>query len=95
MACAQIAGGFFSDFIIKRRYLSRTWTRKMFSGVGLTGCAICLALIPTSGCDQIFAMALLITGMFSYGLVTGGDMVMPAEMTQKVSVRMFALRLET
>ena len=58
--------------------------------IALSGCGLCMALMPYTGCNDQAVLAILFAGMFSYGFVAGGDMVTPAEMTKKYPATIFS-----
>lgn len=84
-------GGLMAEAVIKRKWLSRTATRKLFSGAGLYTSAICLALIPFTGCNEILAISILVFGITAYGISSGGDLVIPADMTKKYPATIFSI----
>lgn len=89
-------GPYFSEVVIYKGWLSRTTTRKVFSGTAQYGLVICLLLVPFVGCNAAYTVALLVVGMFLYGFVTGGDVIIPAEVSTHFpatiysSINMFA-----
>lgn len=84
-------GGFMSEAIIKRKWLTRTVTRRLFSGFGLYTSAACLASIPFTGCDEALAISILVFGIFAYGMSSGGDLIIPADMTKKYPATIFSI----
>ncbi len=68
-----MASGFLSDFVERKKLLSRTVSRKVFQSTALIGSAIFMALIPAVGCNQISVIVLLILGMITLGLISGGE----------------------
>ncbi|CAG2175091.1 unnamed protein product, partial [Oppiella nova] len=75
VAVTMALGGPLSAFIIKRfgHRLSRTRIRKIFETTALIGPAVCLAVITGMGCNANGVVGLLITALFLYGFVTGGE----------------------
>lgn len=61
------------------------------SKTGMYGCVLCFALVPFTGCSKTGAMFLLILGIFLYGITTGGDLITPAEMSNKFPATIYAL----
>ncbi|RWS00597.1 putative sialin-like protein [Dinothrombium tinctorium] len=51
---------------------------------------LCLLLIPLSGYGANASIALLLLLMFFYGLVSGGDIPLAADMTSKYPATVFA-----
>lgn len=72
-SCALMMCGYISDIVERKHLLSRTVSRKVFEFVALIGPAICMALVPAFGCDQIAVIALLLLAMMIYGMIAGGD----------------------
>ncbi len=72
-SASLMASGFLSDFVERKKLLSRTVSRKVFQTTALIGAAIFMALIPAVGCSQISVIVLLILGMIILGLVSGGE----------------------
>ncbi len=68
-----MASGFLSDLIERKKLLSRTVSRKIFEATALIGAALFMALIPAVGCSQISVIVLLILGMITLGLISGGE----------------------
>jgi ACS family sodium-dependent inorganic phosphate cotransporter-like MFS transporter 5 len=59
----MFAGGL-ADFIIKKKFLSRVNTRKLFHGIGTLSPAICLLLISFLNCERRYlAVLLLVIGV--------------------------------
>jgi hypothetical protein len=59
-----ILTGGLADYIIKKQYLKRVNTRKLFHGIGTLAPAICLLLISFLDCQRRYlAVFLLIIGM--------------------------------
>lgn len=80
-----------AEAVIKRKWLSRTATRRTFSGLGLYLSAACLASIPFTGCNEILAISMLVLGITAYGLCSGGDLIIPADMTKKYPATIFSI----
>lgn len=80
-----------AEAVIKRKWFSRTTTRKLFSGFGLYMSAACLATIPFTGCSEALAISILVLGITAYGLSSGGDLIIPADMTKKYPATIFSI----
>lgn len=78
---AIICGGL-SERVIQWNWLSRTNTRKTFSLIASVGMAVSIALVPTAGCSELYAMVLVLTCYFFLGFVAGGDVPVPGELTK-------------
>jgi len=65
--------GFVSDFVGKKRLINETLSRKIFESIALGGPGICLALIPSIGCDQTGVIVILVLALTIFGLNSGGD----------------------
>ncbi len=72
-SASLMASGFLSDLIERKKLLSRTVSRKIFEATALIGAALFMALIPAVGCSQISVIVLLILGMITLGLISGGE----------------------
>lgn len=55
------------------------------------GSAICLLLVPFTGCSRLAAFILLGTSKFFLGMLSGGDVPIVAEMTKNFPATLFAL----
>jgi hypothetical protein len=59
----MLTGGL-ADFIIRKKYLKRVNTRKLFHGIGTLAPAICLLLISFLNCERRYlAVFLLVIGI--------------------------------
>ncbi|RWS25488.1 Sialin-like protein [Leptotrombidium deliense] len=83
--------GRLSDFIKQKYGVSLTLLRKVFETIALTGTAVCLAFIPTVGCDQNAVIVLLLLAMFVFGFTTGGDIPIVADIAPHFSGTIFGL----
>lgn len=88
---SMIGGSYLSEIFIKRAWLSRTNTRKAFTGMGLLVCCISFCIVPSAGCNTILIMILLVISISSYGLTAGGDMIIPAEMSRMYPSTIYSL----
>ena len=66
--------GLLSDFIVKRKLINLTFSRKLFEALATFVPAIFMALIPSFGCNQTVIIILLIASMGFFGFSAGGDM---------------------
>lgn len=83
--------GYASEFVIQRKWLSRTSTRKAFSLVsgGLTG--IFIGLIPAVGCNTSALQVIVFLTSFFSGFISGSDTPLPSEMSTNFPASLFAL----
>lgn len=88
---STVAATYVSEIVINKGWLSRTNTRKAFTGIGLYGTCACLCMVPFTNCNKAAAMTFLIIGITFYAMVTGGDIICPAEMSRKYSTTIFAM----
>jgi ACS family sodium-dependent inorganic phosphate cotransporter-like MFS transporter 5 len=59
-----VSTGGLADFIIKKKFLKRVNTRKLFHGIGTLSPAICLLLISFLNCERRYlAVLLLVIGV--------------------------------
>lgn len=80
-----------ADFLIERRYLSRTKTRKLFCLFAGFANAIFVMLIPALRCNRLAVIAVFFVGAVFYGCQTGSDTPLPAEMTTKYYAVLYAI----
>lgn len=88
---SNLTAGLVSERLIQAGYLSRTSCRKCFAGVASLGAAICLATVPSVGCNKTFVMALFIFANFCMGCTSGGDGPVPSELTTNFPATVFAI----
>lgn len=74
-------GPYVSEILISKHIFTRTTVRKIFSSIALYTLAICLLIVPMIDCNTNLIIATLVIGMFAYGFVTGGDVIVPAEIS--------------
>lgn len=60
---------------------------KMTAHFSLT---LCFLLMPVMGCSASHTILLLVTGMLMYGLVMGGDVIVPAEVSPMFATTIFS-----
>lgn len=82
---------YLSEIVIRKEYLSRTNTRKAFSGVGLYICVIGFLLLPLIHCNQVHTLLVLIAIVIGCGLTGGGDIIIPAEITKKYPATIYSI----
>ncbi|XP_069106176.1 sialin-like isoform X1 [Argopecten irradians] len=67
-----VAGSWFADFILKKRWLSTVAVRKILNTTGLLSAALCLPFISLAGCDHVTVVALIIFGNGMLGICGSG-----------------------
>ena len=82
---------FLSEIVIKKKYLSRTNTRKAFSGAGLYICVIGFLALPLIHCNEVQTLLVLIAIVIGCGLTGGGDIIIPAEITKKYPATIYSI----
>ncbi|CAG2114228.1 unnamed protein product [Medioppia subpectinata] len=82
-----------SAYVIRKSSakLSKTAVRKIFATTALMGPAVCLTIITAIGCDSTSVIALLITALFFYGFMTGGEFSMISEYAPDFSGTVFGI----
>jgi MFS family permease len=85
----MLLGGPLSEIVIKKTNLSRTRVRKIFEEIALIGPGVCIALVPAMGCDYIPVIALLALSQLFYGINTGGEYPIIAELAPDFSGTVF------
>ncbi|CAF1012488.1 unnamed protein product [Adineta steineri] len=71
-----LSTGGLADFIIRRKFLSRVNTRKLFHGIGTLSPAICLLIISFLDCERRYsAVLLLVIGIALNGFMMSGGYV--------------------
>ncbi|XP_037050115.1 uncharacterized transporter slc-17.2-like [Bradysia coprophila] len=88
---SSVSAGFLSEKWIQAGYVSRTKCRKYFAAVANLGSAICLATVPSVGCNKTIVIALFIVANFCMGCCSGGDGPIPSEMTTNFPATVFAI----
>lgn len=88
---SSLTAGLVSERVIQAGYISRTRCRKCFAAVASLGAAMCLAIVPTVGCNKSFVMALFIFANFCMGCSSGGDGPIPSELTTNFPATVFAI----
>lgn len=89
----MVLGGPLSSFIIRKtaHKVSKTTVRKVFQTIALIGPAICFGIITGMGCDSTAVVVLLITALFLYGFVTGGEFSIISEFAPDFSGTIFGI----
>ncbi|XP_031618756.1 putative inorganic phosphate cotransporter isoform X2 [Contarinia nasturtii] len=64
--------GFLSDFLIKRRYLGITFSRKLFTSIAAIGPGVFVVLASYAGCNRIAVVAMFTLGMGFMGTFYSG-----------------------
>ena len=54
------------------------------------GLTACFLLLPQIGCSAGYTTSVLVIGMFLYGLVMGGDVIVPAEISRNFATTIYA-----
>ncbi|RWS15377.1 Sialin-like protein [Dinothrombium tinctorium] len=65
--------GFLSDYIERRKLLSKTMSRKLFETISYLIPAIAIAAIPFASKNETIVLMLLMLSMLAYGFHVGGD----------------------
>lgn len=86
-----LTAGLVSEKVIQAGYISRTRCRKCFAAVASFGAAMCLATVPSVGCNKTFVMVLFIFANFCMGCASGGDGPVPSELTTNFPATVFAI----
>ncbi|XP_054162156.1 uncharacterized transporter slc-17.2-like [Oppia nitens] len=89
----MVLGGPLSALVIKKfgHRLTKTRVRKLFESTALIGPAICLAIITVMGCNSAAVVSLLMTALFFYGFVTGGEFSIYGEFAPDFSGTIFGI----
>ena len=83
--------GYASEQMISRRLVSRTQCRKIFVGTASLGSAICLACVPSVGCNSSAVIGLLLTGNLFQALDAAGNIPNPGELSKNYATTVFAI----
>ena len=84
-------GAISSDLVIRKNLLSRTKTRKVFQAVAVAGSSLCILLIPWIGKSVHLLVTDLVLVKIFFGLMSGGESPLIAEMTTRFSSTLYAL----
>jgi MFS family permease len=90
-ALTMATGGYISERMIERNWLSRTKTRKLFGVTSGLGNALCIALIPTIGCDRAMLLASLFLGSIFLGCGSASEVPLASEMSKNFPATIYAI----
>ena len=89
---SHFVGGMAADTIINRKvFRSKTPVRKIFQGMCTFGTAFFLALIPFAGCNQMLFLVILIASQATFGMVAGGELPLPSDMSNEYAATLFSI----
>lgn len=88
---SMVIGGPLSSLILSKTEISLTKVRKSFETIALMGPAICILLVPLSGCNSNLVITWLVLAMFFYGFITGGEWPIIGEFAPLYSGTVFGL----
>lgn len=83
--------GYFSESLIEKGILTRTQTRKTFVTIACLGAALCLAVIPSMGCNQNAVIAILFIGGLFQAFDAAGNVPNPGELSKNYATTVFAI----
>lgn len=83
--------GYVSEQLIIRKYLSRTNCRKVFVSCAAFGSAICVACIPSFGCNSSAVIGLLLVGNLFQAFDGAGNICNPGELSKHYATTIFAI----
>lgn len=83
--------GLLSEYIIQKKWLSRTATRKAFVAVAQLGSATCMFLVPLVGCNEKAVIGLLAMASLFIGMMSGGDIPIPSELTNHFPATVYSM----
>lgn len=84
-------GAISSDLIIQKNLLTRSNTRKVFQAVAVIGSSSCILFIPWIGKNIYLLVTDLVFAKIFFGLMSGGESPLVAEMTTHFSSTLYAL----
>lgn len=70
--CVAICTGFLSDFLIRRKYLGITNSRKLFTSIAAIFPGIFILMASYAGCDRVAVVAMFTLGMGFMGTFYAG-----------------------
>ena len=91
VAASLLFAGYLSDFVLNRKYMPRTRTRKCFAIVSGFGNAACIISIPWTGCDASKLHAILYLDAVCTGFAAGSDLPIPSEMSLNFPAVLYAM----
>jgi len=83
--------GYLSDLTIKRQWMSKLASRKLFESIALFGTGTSLILIPLFSCEPDIVCCLMILSSISYAATAGGDNVIMCDLTMKYSGSIYGI----
>lgn len=83
--------GYASEHMISRGFCNRTQCRKIFVGTASVGSAICLACVPSFGCNNTAVIGLLLLGNVFQALDAAGNIPNPGELSKNYATTVFAI----
>jgi ACS family sodium-dependent inorganic phosphate cotransporter-like MFS transporter 5 len=83
--------GYASEQLISRKIVNRTQCRKLFIGAASLGSAICLACVPSFGCNSSAVIGLLLVGNLFQALDAAGNIPNPGELSKNYATTVFAI----
>lgn len=90
-ALTMATGGYVSERMIERKWLSRTKTRKLFGVLSGLGNALCISLIPTIGCDRAMLLASLFLGSIFLGCGSASEVPLASEMSKNFPATIYSI----
>ncbi|CAG2123455.1 unnamed protein product, partial [Medioppia subpectinata] len=73
LCVSTLIAGPLSTWVNGKHWISLTRSRKNFQSFGMFGCCICIGVIPLVGCNIVAVMCLLLSGIFLFGSIAGGE----------------------
>lgn len=83
--------GYVSEQLIIRKYLTRTNCRKVFVSCAAFGSAICVACVPSFGCNSSAVIGLLLAGNLFQAFDGAGNICNPGELSKHYATTIFAI----
>lgn len=90
-ALTMATGGYISERMIERKWLSRTKTRKLFGVLSGLGNALCISLIPWIGCDRAMLLASLFLGSIFLGCGSASEVPLASEMSKNFPATIYSI----
>lgn len=88
---STIFAGYLADFVIRRKYLSRINTRKVFGFILGAGQAVSLLLIPFVTFSTVWLYFMLLASTFLSGFSAASTIPMHYELSSKYAVALFTI----
>ena len=73
--------GFLSDLTIRKGWMSKLTSRRLFESIALFGSGGCLMLIPLVSCDENIICMLMILSSICYAAISGGDNIIVCDLS--------------